>query len=86
MESERNGNLMSGNFKGKDRFGTEEERHVEQIDRKRRRSISSSILFDISLRISSGSSDQFVAAMDATAVVADYQSIVILVNLKHIPK
>jgi hypothetical protein len=24
--------------------------------------------------------------MDATAVVADYQSIVILVNLKHIPK
>ena len=86
MESERNGNLMSGNFKGKDRFGTEEERHAEQIDRKRIRSISSSILFDISLRISSGSSDQFVAAMDATVVVADYQSIVILVNLKHIPK
>lgn len=72
--SERRGNLRGVNFKAKLLqwyFGMEEERQLEQTDRKRMRSSSTSIRCDIRLRSSFGSADQSAAAMDAVEKVWD---------------
>lgn len=75
MESNRDRNLKSGNSKGKMLrwcFRMEEERQLEQTDRKRMRSISVSIPCDIRFTRSIGSADQsdIAGAMDDAAAFA----------------